>query len=430
MQYSGDIIWDDALFSKYSMELVAAGFPPLQAIENRRFGGFVLQKSRAAFALHRLGLEDSRNIAVLKANAEILAKIGFANVAIMEFKKMMDLIGSTDESVFHSNLNKWNPRASQYQWQTTPQQLKTMYKLAIDTGETNRIYNDFIKSSGTERYAEEDLEIFQEFKQFLKSSNKLFGSTSPESRTEAVQRLLKQFTEKRGIPKFVNFPRRVFLKGIETPPFDIYNSDNYQYYDKYYVVKDDTKFSSKSLRLITDKKPDNIRFTDFREQQNKDGSLVLSIDEENMNSLYPLYTLTVDNKYVELKPTFYITIGSTSDFTHPMKNVTESNLDYYHMLFWDSFDLYVALNVFQMGVFGRNKVTPGIHGNVVAVAYTYNDAKYELYRAFKLLSELSPVARWTKYKPSEDLESFMELQREHARDGKNGAEASEMTEMW
>jgi len=496
MQYVGDILWDDS-FVAYSEELMNSGFPGLMPIFSKKNGCDILQKSNCAFAPHRVGIADVSSLYKLMANADriynkVFMYIPYGYEFISAFKMMLELIGTDDESLFTSNLNKWNKRGvvpnTKYALigGTSKEQIKFLYKLAIDDYALTELEealtgvlpkenqaNGNPNSMDGEHYAEEDIEIFQNLKSKIKYINKLFVSQNAPTKNDQIESVVKTFTEKRGLLKFVNFPRRVYLHDITEEPFDTYNSDNYAFYDKYYTVKEDSKFSHKSIRLITDKRPDTIKVPNNRPIESKDGSISLSIAEEDQNSPEPLYTLTVDTKYVELRPTFYITINPTPAVTHPSPAVQEMNLDYYHLLLWDSTDIYIALNVFQIGVFGRNKVQRSMHGNVVAVAYTYEDAKRELERAVSLfkyksleiiessskgtdsatipiekfdpmmlntlngkrrLKVVKPsvgagIARITKYKESDSLEYFLEVQQEHARDGQNGAEATETAEI-
>ena len=460
MQYTGDIDYNPA-DDKYYNELINYGFP---VMFKEKKDGVVLDKTASAFAIDKLaeGPPPSVYKQTLYANAEHLKTIGFFPSDVEYFKKIIDLVCGEERSDFTRNLSKLSSNSMGYGRSAADQQVLLKGLLTILDAENNMLdalsmseIEKYMAPSEKDLYAEDDIDDFKLLHNYISRHNKLIAGRYTNK--VDFKGFLGDFIKSKGLTLFDTFPRRVELHDIQEEKLQFYNSDNFQYYDKLYVIEPNSNTGLKQSKytIITDKRPESIPKTTIEKNgySTKDESVQLvGIDDNKGNQSVALYHLIVDkDRYVTTRPIYYITIAATPKFTHPntSNEAVNYNLDYYHLLYWNGLDVYVSIQTFQMQITGRNKINAGTFGNVVAVAYEYRDALKELDRIVHLLEHIenpqlnslekntaayyyeelyNQVMKKQRYKPSDSIESYLEIQSDLATAGKNNSEGSETEE--
>lgn len=180
--------------------------------------------------------------------------------------------------------------------------------------------------------------------------------------------------------KFDRYPRRVEIVGIQDEVFQMYNSENYQKYDKLYSLSEGTNVGSEYVTVITDKVPTiKWRGNKFVE----DVCYLTLLDSETYGkdtTNEALYELKINRDYVKFLPTYYIYISTKEEPGIKIDGLVYY-LDYYKIIGESGVTLTVAIGVHQLGKHERNKIPSS--ENVQAVAYYPEEAYLKLIQIAK-----------------------------------------------
>lgn len=242
---------------------------------------------------------------------------------------------------------------------------------------------------------------------YLKNLNRVYQLK--ENNKTGVTKLSRSIFEsfKR---QFDRYPRRVEIVGIQDETFKMYNSENYQKYDKLYALAEGTNVGSDNILIVTDKVP----LIKYRGSKKVDGVCELSLMETdargNDTKNEALYYLKVNRDYIKFLPTYYIYI-STKDEPGIKIDGMVYNLDYFKIIGESGITLTVAVGVHQLGKHEKNKIPSS--ENVQAVAYYQDEAYMKLYQVAKMVYESPNVKGFKveKVKGNCTLDEFLEYSR-------------------
>lgn len=308
-----------------------------------------------------------------------LSQFNLSSAEINCFVEVIGLIGALNESRLSTRIKL--PSMESYYTKEDIDLLLLIYKIRKNKGEIDRD-PDLIPKYLNEVYR-------------LKNVNKSTLSQLERSIYERFPR------------KFDRYPRRVEIVGIQDPVFSIYNSSNYQKYDKLYALSDKSNVGSESVTIITDKVP-AIAWRGSKEV--KDVCSLSLADSESLGrdvSDEAIYYLKINREYVSFRPTYYIYISTKKEPGVKVDGLTY-NLDYYRLIGKSGAILTVAIGVHQLGKHERNKVPSS--ENVQEIAYYPDEAYMKLIKVAKEVyeSDIFDGFKVEKVQGNCSLEDFLE----------------------